>query len=109
EREMRYSLSFRGADQQMYTLFGIKVSRPRPGFRLWEESTTLDFHVHRGCDRSGEVIGGGVLTIGLRAVLKLSASIHQLGGAGAAARARALYDFIHFYFASLETTALGEG
>jgi cholesterol oxidase len=109
EREMRYALSFRGADHQMYTLVGAKVFRPRPGLSLWEESTTLDFQLHRGGDRSGEAIGRGVLTIGLRGVLSLAASIHEFGAEGAVAKARALYDFLHFYFDSLKEVSLGEG
>ncbi|MCK2219176.1 hypothetical protein MF672_036085 [Actinomadura sp. ATCC 31491] len=52
-------------DGQAYYLAGRKDVRDDLGFDLWPDTTTLEVRLHRGPDARGEVVGAGVLRLGV--------------------------------------------
>jgi cholesterol oxidase len=71
--------------------------RKGPFWRLWRDTTTLFVHVHRGRDRSGEVVAAGVLRLGARDFLRLMATLRARDAQGLPARLRAVFVFARFF------------
>ncbi len=67
---MVYELGFEHNGEQYY-LAGKKEVRDDPGFDLWSDTTTLYTQLHRGTDKSGAVVGAGILTLGVGDLIKL--------------------------------------
>ncbi|MCB1949172.1 patatin-like phospholipase family protein [Nitrosomonas sp.] len=74
---MIYELSFVHLGQQYY-LAGKKIIRDDPMFDLWDDTTTLYTRLYRGLDTSGEVIGAGILTLGVKELLQLISSMEVI-------------------------------
>lgn len=84
---MRYELSFDGG---RYRLTGFKTAGPRPFVaRLWPDTTTL----HTRLSRDGDVIGAGVLHLGVADLARLVASIRAPGAHTTADAARTIGGF----------------
>jgi predicted acylesterase/phospholipase RssA len=71
---MVYELSFTHAGQAYY-LAGKKEVRDDPGFDLWTDTTTLFTQLHEGNDKNGPVVGAGILTLGVKDLLKLVSTV----------------------------------
>lgn len=71
---MIYELAFNHQGEDYY-LAGKKEVHDGPFFDLWEDTTTLYTQLHKGTDKSGEVIGAGILTLGVRDLIKLVSTI----------------------------------
>ncbi|MFC5828142.1 hypothetical protein [Nonomuraea insulae] len=52
-------------DGRRYYLAGRKNVRDDLGLDLWPDTTTLEVRLHRGPDAEGEVVGAGVLRLGV--------------------------------------------
>ena len=84
---MRYELSFDGG---RYRLIGFKTAGQRPFVaRLWPDTTTL----YTRLSRDGDVIGAGVLHLGVANLARLVASIRAPGAHTPADAARAIGGF----------------
>jgi predicted acylesterase/phospholipase RssA len=94
--EMVYEVGF-WRDGEPYWLSGRKAVRKGPFWRLWRDTTTLFVHVHRGRDRSGEVVAAGVLRLGARDFLRLMATLRARDAQGLPARLRAVFVFARFF------------
>lgn len=101
EREMRYTLRFQGKDGKIYSLYGTKHFVPHAKLAIWDESTTLHFHVYENADVIGKPCGSGALSIGLSGVMQLSSSLEAIGTRTDAEGAQAKLDFIAFFFSTL--------
>jgi len=51
------------------------VIRDDPMFDLWDDTTTLYTLLYQGRDKTGEIIGAGILTLGVKELLKLISSM----------------------------------
>ncbi len=71
---MIYELAFEHQNQSYY-LAGRKEVRDDPLFDLWDDTTTLYTRLYQGRDKTGEVIGAGILTLGVKDLLKLISSM----------------------------------
>lgn len=71
---MVYELGFTYQEQDYY-LAGKKEVRDDPGFDLWSDTTTLFTCLHEGNDKSGPVVGAGILTLGVKDLLKLVSTV----------------------------------
>ncbi len=71
---MIYELGFIHQGENYY-LAGKKEVHDDPFFDLWDDTTTLFTQLHKGKDKSGEVIGAGILTLGVKDLIKLVSTI----------------------------------
>jgi cholesterol oxidase len=61
---VKYELAFVLGSQDYY-LAGRKEVRHDPVYDLWRDTTTLYTTLHQGTDKTGTVVGAGILTIDL--------------------------------------------
>jgi len=97
---MIYELGFLHDGQDRY-LAGRKVVRDDPGFDLWSDTTTLYTRLHAGIDTAGEVIGAGVLTLGVSELKDLLSTLRVTGALEAADKASAIAAFGSFFLGEL--------
>jgi len=94
-RLMRYGALFEHEGRE-YWLSGTKYLRDDPGPDLWPDTTRLLTTLHEGHDARGPVVGAGVLSIGVRGLLALVASMRSPQGG-----ARELARFGRFFLGNL--------
>lgn len=99
-RVMRYELAIPLEDHGCY-LAGEKLVVGGAVTRLWPETTTLLTRIHSGSSSQGEVVGAGVLRLGLGRFLALLITLRGTGGDSAADRRRALLRFGGFFVGRL--------
>lgn len=97
---MVYELAF-DWDGQPHYLAGRKEVHNDPGFDLWSDTTTLFTTLHRGTDASGEVIGAGVLTLGMSDLLRMIPTFSVTNASSPAEGAATLARFGHFFMGEL--------
>ncbi|ATB38710.1 patatin [Cystobacter fuscus] len=73
-RLMTYGLPFVSGERAYY-LSGTKTVHDDHGWDLWRDTTRLSCQLHEGEDERGRIVGAGVLSLGLRDVLALVASM----------------------------------
>ena len=100
---MVYELAFGHSDQDYY-LAGQKEIRHDPAYDLWRDTTTLYTTLHQGTDRTGPVVGAGILTIDLDRFMKLISSIRVTNAPSLVDQARTLLHFGHFFLGELWDT-----
>ena len=71
---MVYELGFEHQGEAYY-LAGRKEVRDGSVFKLWPETTTLYTQLHKGADKSGPIIGAGILTLGAVDLTKLVSTL----------------------------------
>ncbi len=71
---MVYELGFEH-DGQEYYLAGKKEVKDDPGFDLWSDTTTLLTQLHQGKNKNAPVVGAGILTLGVKDLLKLVSTV----------------------------------
>ncbi len=82
-RHMVYELALTTDDGPLY-FAGHKVVRQDEGFDVWSDTTTLYSRLHRGAGKSGEVIGAGILRLGVGDLMRLLSTLKPTSGDGAA-------------------------
>lgn len=102
---MVYELGLRHKGQDYY-LAGKKHVRLGPPWRLWGETTTLYTQLHRGTAASGEVVGAGVLRLGVPDLLRLLRTVHATNASTAGGGAGAVWRFFKFFLSELVRTYL---
>ncbi len=97
---MVYELGFEheGAD---YYLAGKKEVRDDPGFDLWKDTTTLYTTLHEGTNKEAPVVGAGVLSLGVKDLLKLVSTMRAVNADSAKEKAEAMATFGHFFLGEL--------
>jgi hypothetical protein len=95
-RRMVYELGFL-ADGRPFYFAGEKRVRNDPGLDLWRDTTTLFSTLHEGADRSGRVVGAGILTLGVRQLMALISTMKATNGGNAMTIAA----FGRFFFGEL--------
>jgi hypothetical protein len=97
---MVYELPFTHAGETYY-LAGRKEVRDDPGFDLWKDTTTLFTRLHKGSDKSGPVVGAGVLTLGVTDFTRVLANLQVVDAEGVGDRAGTLAKFGRFFAGKL--------
>ena len=86
---------------ERYYLAGRKEVRDDPGFDLWADTTTLFTRLHRGSDKTGSVVGAGILSLGVIEFAKVLGSLHVIDVGDPATKARTLAKFGRFFAGEL--------
>jgi len=102
---MVYELGFRHAGADYY-LAGKKHVRLGGPWRLWGETTTLYTTLHKGRDAGGDIVGAGILRLGVVDLLKLLRTVHASNAPTARAAAGAVWRFFKFFTSELVRTYL---
>lgn len=97
---MVYELGF-AVEGQDYYLAGKKEVRDDPGFDLWKDTTTLYTQLHKGTDKTGPVVGAGILSLGVADLLKLVSTLHATNAPSAAEGTKAVMEFGRFFLGEL--------
>jgi predicted patatin/cPLA2 family phospholipase len=97
---MVYELGFEAGGQDYY-LAGAKELRNQRGLDLWSDTTTLFSRLHLGRDKSGPVVGAGVLRLSPLALLRMMLTLSPRNERSLLDRAAALGKFGKFFSASL--------
>lgn len=100
---MVYELGFNFNGQEYY-LAGKKEVRDDPGFDLWSDTTTLYTQLHSGTDKTGSVVGAGILTLGVTDLLKLVSTIKVTQTDSAADKVKTVAKFGRFFMGELWDT-----
>lgn len=97
---MVYEIGFehKGAE---YYLAGRKEVRDDPGFDLWKDTTTLYTRLHKGRDKEGPVVGAGVLSLGVKELIKLVSTMRAVNADSAKEKAEAVAMFGKFFLGEL--------
>jgi len=102
---MVYELGFVSGGKEYY-FAGAKQVHKDSGFDLWADTTTLFSRLHLGKDKSGPVVGAGVLTLGVGDLLKLTSTIKTPGSKNAGQSVHAIAEFSEFFLGELADSYL---
>ena len=100
---MVYELAFAHAGQDYY-LAGRKEVRNDPIYDLWRDTTTLYTTLHQGADRSGPIVGAGIVTIDMGAFTKMVSSMQVTNAHSITDEAGTLVHFGRFFLGELWDT-----
>jgi hypothetical protein len=100
---MVYELGFEHQGQAYY-LAGRKEVRDGSVFKLWPETTTLYTQLHKGTDKSGPVIGAGILTLGPVDLMKLVSTVTVTHADGFPKKVKTVGAFGGFFLRELWST-----
>ncbi|NCP63264.1 MAG: patatin-like phospholipase family protein [Paraglaciecola sp.] len=97
---MVYELGF-SHQQQNYYLAGKKEVKDDAGFDLWTDTTTLFTTLHKGDSKEGEIVGAGILTLGVTDLLKLVSTIKVLNADSSIDKVATVIKFGQFFMGEL--------
>jgi len=100
---MVYEMAFQHAGKNYY-FAGQKNVRQDPIFDLWKATTTLYSKLHEGTDKSGPMVGAGILTLGVRQLIDLVASMQAPGATTFTEKSEAIAKFGRFFLGELWDT-----
>ncbi len=100
---MVYELGFTLKGEEYY-LAGKKEVRDDPGFDLWSDTTTLYTQLHQGTDKSGPVIGAGILTLGVTDLIKLVSTMDIIHADSSIDKVKTIAEFGKFFMGELWDT-----
>jgi predicted acylesterase/phospholipase RssA len=100
---MVYELGFTHEGKSYY-LAGHKEVRNDPGLDLWSDTTTLYTTLHEGTDKSGKVVGAGILRLGMTDFLKLMSTMRAINATTAREQTAAVTKFGRFFLRELWET-----
>lgn len=102
-KQMIYELGFRHNGQQYYVA-GKKEVRDDRGFDMWNDITTCFTRLHQGTDKSGPVVGAGVIYIKKEQLLNLIPTIRATNTDSKQESFKVLADFGKFFMGSIWET-----
>jgi hypothetical protein len=97
---MVYELAFEAGGTPYY-LAGRKEVHHDQGFDLWTDTTTLLTTLHEGTDRTGPIVGAGVLTLGADDLARLASTMRVTDAASLGDRTLTLTAFGRFFMGEL--------
>lgn len=97
---MVYEMGFAHNGQDYY-LAGKKEVRDDSVLDMWQETTTLFTQLHQGTDKTGPVVGAGILTLGPLDLMKMVSTMHALNATSPAEGAGAMMTFGRFFMGKL--------
>jgi choline dehydrogenase-like flavoprotein len=102
-RLMIYEMGFSSGGKDYY-LAGQKNVEDDNILHLWSATTTLYTKLYEGNDKSGPVVGAGVLSLGPIDLLKMVRTMRATNAEGAVASAAAVAKFGQFFMGKLWAT-----
>lgn len=100
---MVYEMGFQHEGKSYY-LAGQKNVRQDPLFDLWRDTTTLYSKLHEGTDKSGPVVGAGILTLGIKQLIQLLSTMQAPGAETFTEKSEAMAKFGRFFLGELWDT-----
>lgn len=97
---MVYELGFEHQGESFY-LAGKKKVRDESIIDLWPGTTTLYTQLHKGVDKSGPVVGAGILTLGVTDLLKLVSTIEVIHTSSGTDKLKTIGTFGKFFMGEL--------
>lgn len=97
-KEMKYSMGMLSVEAEEYYFEGFKRIHDDPGLDVWPDTTTLYVKIYKGRDENGELIGRGVLYIGVWDFVKQLRSL-RISGTTEGSKKRAAIAKIGKFFA----------
>ncbi|HFE39204.1 MAG TPA: GMC family oxidoreductase [Gammaproteobacteria bacterium] len=97
---MVYELAF-VHDNADYYLAGYKEVKDDRGFDLWSDTTTLYTTLHKGKDKSGDIVGAGILRLGVVQLSKLLSTVEVSGTDSEVEKAKTVARFGSFFSGNL--------
>ncbi len=100
---MVYEMGFQHEGKNYY-LAGQKDVRQDPIFDLWKATTTLYSQLHEGTDKTGPVVGAGILSLGVRQLIDLMSTMKAPGATTFTEKSEAMAKFGRFFLGELWDT-----
>lgn len=97
---MVYETSLQHEGKPFY-LAGRKEVKDNRGPDMWRDTTTLYTRLHSGNDKTGPVVGAGILTIGVAEFSKVLGNLHVVGTSDEKQKAEVLAKFGRFFAGEL--------
>jgi hypothetical protein len=104
---MVYELPFSHGGKSYY-LAGRKEVKDDPGFDLWSDTTTLFTVLHEGTDKTGPIVGAGVLSLGMADFAKVMAGVRVIDADSTVDIPRTLAKFGSFFAGELWNSYAGK-
>lgn len=101
---MVYELGFVSSDGKPYYMAGHKDVKNAPMTDLWKATTTLYTQLHQGTDKTGPVVGAGVLSLGVTDLLAMIPTMRATKTSSPAQAAEAVTKFGKFFLGELWET-----
>jgi predicted acylesterase/phospholipase RssA len=101
---MVYELGFNGSDGKAYYMAGRKEVKDAPLTDMWKATTTLYTQLHQGTDKTGPVVGAGVLTLGVTDLLAMIPTMHATNTTTPAQAAETVAKFGKFFLGEIWDT-----
>ncbi len=101
---MVYELGFNASDGKPYYMAGRKEVKDAAMTDMWKATTTLYTELHQGNDKTGPVVGAGVLTLGVTDLLAMIPTMHATNTASPAQSAETVAKFGKFFLGELWET-----
>jgi cholesterol oxidase len=100
---MVYEMGFNHGGKSYY-LAGQKNVKEDPITDLWKATTTLYSKLHEGTDKSGPVVGAGILSLGVRQLIHLVSTVEAPGATSFTEKSEAIAKFGRFFLGELWDT-----
>jgi cholesterol oxidase len=100
---MVYEMGFQHGGKSYY-MAGQKNVKDDPIFDLWRDTTTLYSKLYEGTDKSGPVVGAGILTLGVKQLIQLISTVKTPGSDSFTESSEAIAKFGHFFLGELWDT-----
>jgi hypothetical protein len=101
---MVYELGFNASSGQPYYMAGEKKVQDAPVTDMWKATTTLYTQLHQGTDKSGPVVGAGVLTLSVADLLAMIPTMQPTNTSSPAEAAETVARFGRFFLGELWET-----
>jgi hypothetical protein len=88
-------------DGRPYYLAGKKVVHDDPGFDMWADITTLFTQLHSGSDKSGPVVGAGIIYIKREQLMNMIPTFRATHTSSALESVKVLGDFGRFFMGEI--------
>ena len=89
---------------KQYYFAGQKNVVVHPLLELWHDTTTLQTHLYEGTDKSGPIVGAGVISLSFGQLLAMSTHFKSVGAPNSGAGIEAVSRFGQFFMGELWDT-----
>jgi hypothetical protein len=101
---MVYEMGFNASDGSSYYMAGKKIVKQGPITEMWKATTTLYTQLYKGTDKTGQIVGAGVLSLGMTDLLAMIPTMHATNASSPEQAAEAMARFGKFFLGELWET-----
>jgi choline dehydrogenase-like flavoprotein len=101
---MVYEMGFNASDGKPYYMAGRKEVKDAELTDVWKATTTLYTQLHQGTDKTGPVVGAGVLTLGMADLLAMIPTMHATNTTSPEQAAETVAKFGKFFLGEIWET-----